>query len=311
MKTMLLLACAMIALEGYSQDCQCQEQAPKDLTVGTYNLRMACDWDRERGNGWEQRVPNATDLVEFIMPDAFGAQEMFAEMIADVQRLMPEYDYIGTGRDGIREGEHSPIFYNREKLKPLRSSTFWLSETPDTVSRGWDAACNRVCTWGEFEVLGSPDTLYYFNTHMDHVGVEARRRGAQLIVERISEIVPNPNAKIILTGDFNVDQTDEIYQIFTDSGLIDSYEAADRRWAPNGTFNNYNSDTYTTSRIDHVFLSPSIHPARYAVLTDAYWVVDDQAETSKSATAPQEIDFTKQQRRLPSDHYPVFVKIQY
>ncbi|MCD8386708.1 MAG: endonuclease/exonuclease/phosphatase family protein [Bacteroidales bacterium] len=300
MKRILFAALMALGLMGWAQE----------LTVGSYNIRLDCEYDRERGHSWDERVPYITDLLEFVMPDAFGTQETLDHQLQDMLRLLPEYDYIGTGREGPREGEYSSIFYNREKLRPLRSSTFWLSETPDTVSRGWDAVCHRVCTWGEFEIIATGDTIYFFNLHMDHIGTEARRNGAKLVVERMAEIAPK-DAKIILTGDFNVDQHDEIYSIFTASGLIDSYEAADRRFATNGTFNNYKSDSYTDSRIDHVFVSPALHPYRYAILTDAYWVVDPDAATTKGAAAPQEIDFSSQQRRLPSDHYPVFVKLRY
>lgn len=284
----------------------------QQFTVGSYNLRQQNDWDQKNGNGWERRSPIATDLIEFIEPDIFGTQEMFAWQLADLLKLLPEYSYIGRERDGDGNGEHSAIFYRRDKLRPVRSSSFWLSETPDTVSRGWDAACNRICTWGEFVDIASSDTIYFFNLHMDHVGVAARRNGAKLVVERIAEIVPNTQtAAIVLTGDFNVDQTDEIYDIFINSGFLnDSYEVAQRRFATNGTFNNYNSDTFTHSRIDHVFISPALTARRYGVLTDAYWVVDENATKHKAGAAPAEIDFQKQERRLPSDHYPVWVKVE-
>lgn len=281
------------------------------LLVGSYNLRQQNDHDTKNGNGWERRVPIATDLIEFIEPDIFGTQEMFINQLQDLKTHLPEYDYIGRERDGDGKGEHSAIFYRRDKLRPVRSSSFWLSETPDTVSRGWDAACNRICTWGEFVDIATGDTLYFFNLHMDHIGIAARRNGAKLVVERIKEIVGNPqDAAVVLTGDFNVDQTDEIYDIFIGSGFLnDSYEVAERRFCTNGTFNDYDSSNYSDSRIDHVFITPALHAHRYGVLTDAYWDVDPSADTHKAAAAPGEVDFRHLTRRLPSDHYPVFVKL--
>lgn len=270
----------------------CIGAGAQDLTVGTYNLRQQNEHDAKNGNAWAKRAPHATALIEFIEPDIFGTQEMFPGQLQDLKLMLPEYDFIGRERDGDGKGEHSAIFYRRDKLRPARTSSFWLSETPDTCSRGWDAACNRICTWGEFIDIASGDTLYFFNLHMDHVGVAARRNGARLVVDRIREIVGDPREKaVVLTGDFNVEQTDEIYDIFIDSGFLsDSYETALRRFATNGTFNDYNSRDCTDSRIDHVFLSPALYARRYGILTDAYWDGDGA-------------------RRLPSDHYPVFVKV--
>jgi hypothetical protein len=128
------------------------------------------------------------------------------------------------------------------------------------------------------------------------------------------ELTDENLAKIIEpidTGDFNVDQNNEIYAIFTNSGLLrDSYTAARLRYAENGTFNAYNNDTYTDSRIDHVFVSSNFLVDNYAILTDCYWTAPKVDEANKASDAPQEIDFRPAQRRLPSDHYPVFVKLK-
>ena len=126
---------------------------------------------------------------------------------------------------------------------------------------------------------------------------------------RIREIAQG--APVVLTGDFNVDQTNEIYTIFTESGLLkDSYDAARIRFAENGTFNAFKTEYYTTSRIDHVFVSPEIQVESYGVLTNSYWTPDDTIDTLKAFDAPQEISFDNYIRRNPSDHYPVFVKVR-
>ncbi|MBQ2167810.1 MAG: endonuclease/exonuclease/phosphatase family protein, partial [Prevotella sp.] len=130
--------------------------------------------------------------------------------------------------------------------------------------------------------------FYFFNLHMDHVGVVARREAAKLVVSRIKEMAQD--APVVLTGDFNVDQTDEIYSIFTQSGILkDSYENARIRFAENGTFNSFKVETKTDSRIDHVFVSPSFKVEAYGLRTDSYWAKG---------------------RRNLSDHYPVFVKLR-
>ena len=144
---------------------------------------------------------------------------------------------------------------------------------------------------------------------MDHVGVVARREAAKLIVRKIREIAQG--APVVVTGDFNVDQTDEIYTIFTHSGLLkDSYNVARLRFAENGTFNSFDPDLFTESRIDHVFVSPEVQVDAYGMLTNGYWVPDtDSQQQIKAPNAPQEISFSTYKRRLPSDHYPVFVRL--
>ena len=187
---------------------------------------------------------------------------------------------------------------------------FWLNETPDKPKLGWDAACIRICSWGEFEQAETGFRFYYFNLHMDHVGVVARREAAKLVVKKIGEIAKG--APVVLTGDFNVDQNDEIYRIFTSSGILnDSYTHARLRFAENGTFNDYKPNYKTQSRIDHVFVSPEFNVDRYGMLTNMYWTDDAPTDNQKSNQAPTQLEFRKMTLRTPSDHYPVFVKINY
>ena len=134
--------------------------------------------------------------------------------------------------------------------------------------------------------------------------------GAMLVVSKIKEIAKG--APVVLTGDFNVDQTDEIYGIFTKSGLLkDSYECSRLRFAENGTFNSFDSSLKTDSRIDHVFVSPEFDVERYGVLTDTYWTPQSGVGEQKGKDAPKEINFKKHERRTISDHYPVMVKMSY
>jgi endonuclease/exonuclease/phosphatase family metal-dependent hydrolase len=234
--------------------------------------------------------------------------------LIDMQARLDGYDYIGVGRDdGKTQGEYEAIFYKRACLRLLDQGHFWLSETPDKPGLGWDAACVRICSWGKFAKMTATDdeAFFFFNLHMDHVGVVARREAAKLIVAKIREIAHD--APVIVTGDFNVDQTNEIYSIFVESGILkDSYQAARLRFAENGTFNSFNVDLYTSSRIDHVFVSPGTQVDAYAVMTDGYWVPSlDPGNMVKGHDAPQEIDFSRYARHLPSDHYPVFVRLNW
>ncbi|MBR1469189.1 MAG: endonuclease/exonuclease/phosphatase family protein [Prevotella sp.] len=287
----------------------------QQMLVGSYNIRYKNSGDSIQGDLWAKRCQVICDQVNFMSPDIFGAQEVLHNQLTDMLSRLDGYSYIGVGRDdGKTAGEYAAIFYKNDRLQLLDQGNFWLSETPDVPGLGWDAACVRVCTWGKFAPIdrgASSEIFYFFNLHMDHVGVTARREAAKLVVKIIREIAA-PEALVFLTGDFNVDQNDEIYRIFTDSGILkDSYECARLRFAENGTFNSFKSELFTQSRIDHVFVSPQANVEAYGVLTDCYWVPEEaSAQQLKSSDAPQEISFSRYQRRLPSDHYPVFVRLK-
>ena len=286
------------------------------MLVGSYNIRYKNAGDSARGDQWQKRCQVICDQVNFMAPDIFGAQEVLHEQLTDMLARLDGYDCIGVGRDdGKMKGEYAAIFYKKERVRLLEQGNFWLSETPEKPSLGWDAACVRICTWGRFlmaEGGARNEEFFFFNLHMDHVGKVARREAAKLVVQKIKELTASSSPPIILTGDFNVDQNDEIYRIFTESGILkDSYDCARLRFAENGTFNSFKSDLFTRSRIDHIFVSPPTEVDAYGVLTDSYWIPDTtSAQEMKSADAPQEISFSRYERRLPSDHYPVFVRLK-
>ncbi len=287
-------------------------QLSAQMLVGTYNIRYKNGGDSVKGNEWTKRCQVICDQLNFMSPAIVGTQEVLHGQLLDMLDCLDGYGYIGVGRDdGKQEGEYAAVFYKKDQVRLLDQGNFWLSETPDRPGLGWDAACVRVCTWGKFagQTATDDEAFYFFNLHMDHVGVVARREGAKLIVRKIREIAGG--MPVIVTGDFNVDQNDEIYSIFTQSGLLkDSFVAARLRFAENGTFNSFDTDLFTASRIDHIFVSPSMQVDSYGVLTNSYWTPDDASGTRvKGHDAPQEITFSKYTRRQPSDHYPVFVRL--
>ena len=200
MKRLLLFALLLLSFQLSAQQ----------LTVGSYNIRYKNWNDSVQGNVWNKRCQVICDQLNFMAPDVFGAQEVLYGQLQDMKAALDGYDYIGIGRDdGERAGEHEAIFYKTDKIKLLDHGDFWLSETPEKPGLGWDAVCIRICTWGKFSM--DENVFYYFNLHMDHVGVIARREAAKLVVARIREIAQG--APVVLTGDFNVDQTNEIYTI--------------------------------------------------------------------------------------------------
>ena len=179
------------------------------LQVGSFNIRYENRGDSLRGNGWGQRCPVITQLILFHDFQIFGTQEGKINQLEQMKAQLPGYDYIGIGRDdGVHKGEHSAIFFNTGLFDLLDHGDFWLSQTPEVPSVGWDAAMNRICTWGHFKAKETKQDFYYFSLHMDHIGVQARMESAKLVVSKIREICKGK--PVVLTGDFNVDQTNPI-----------------------------------------------------------------------------------------------------
>ena len=175
---------------------------PADINVISYNIRVGKANDGT--NSWQYRYPASAMMIMDQKPDIFGLQEALDFQFKYLEEYCPGYKGIGVGReDGRKEGEIMAIFYNKKTIKLIKWGTFWLSETPEKPSKGWDAACFRSATWALMKDKASGRKFYYVNTHLAHVGWEAHKNGLKLIVDRIGEINPE-NYPMILTGDFNM-----------------------------------------------------------------------------------------------------------
>ncbi len=263
------------------------------MTVATYNIRNdANSDDAKHGNGWKQRLPEVCNLVKYHNFDIFGTQEGLYHQLENMKEQLPKMDYIGVGRDdGKQAGEYSAIFYKKDKFKLLDSGNFWLANNSSKPNMGWDAVCIRICSWGKFKEKTSGKEFYIFNVHTDHVGVKARKEGAKLILEKIKKIAGKK--PVILTGDFNDDQTSESYLLLNTTHQIrDTYELSPIKYANNGTFNSFNLTRKTDERIDHIFVNNDFKVIRYGILTDIYW--------DKNSLP-----------RIPSDHYPVAAEVEF
>ncbi|MEX2568659.1 MAG: endonuclease/exonuclease/phosphatase family protein [Cyclobacteriaceae bacterium] len=172
------------------------------LHIITFNIRY--DNPNDGINRWDARIPIVESYLTSTKPDIIGMQEVVHNQILDLQDMLEDYAYVGTGReDGKKAGEYSPIFYKKDKLNLIDHSQFWLSETPDVAgSKSWDSSLPRIVTWAQFEEKDSGNKFYAFNTHFDHRGVEARQRSADLMSEKISVIAGD--YPVIVTGDFNI-----------------------------------------------------------------------------------------------------------
>ena len=220
--------------------------------VMTYNIRLALASDKE--NRWENRKASMVELIEHYQPVIFGIQEGLYRQVHYLVSSLTNYHYIGVGRDdGNTKGEYSAIFYDTTKFKLLDHGTFWLSEHPERVSMGWDAAYIRICSWGLFEDKQNGKKFRMFNTHFDNEGVVARKEAAHLILHRIDSLNPD-RLPVIMTGDLNSEPDSEPVQIL-ESKLTDAKSISLQvPYGPTGTFTGFNPDKVIDNRIDYIFV---------------------------------------------------------
>jgi len=256
----------------------------QNLKMMTYNIRLDVASDGE--NAWPNRKDFFTSQIQFYSPDIFGVQEATPNQVIDIASVLSDYNKFGIGREEGGTGEACTIYYKKDRFKVLESNTFWLSETPNLVSRGWDAACNRVCTYGLFKDLKTKQTFWVFNIHLDHIGEEARIKGVQLVLSKMKEL----NTKkypAFLMGDFNSEpntpQISEIKKVMDDTRDI----SQEKPFGPAGTFNNFNHNQPVTLLIDYIFISKNskLKIKKHAVLSDS------------------------KDLKYPSDHLPVLIEI--
>ena len=276
MKTLTsFLICLLLSAAVFAQ----KKETP--INIITYNIRYNNPGDGV--NAWPNRKDNVKALVKFHDADILCVQEALAEQF-DALSENTDFDFVGVGRDdGKRKGEFSAIFFDKTRFDKKDGGTFWLSETSDVPSKGWDAVLPRICSWVKlFDKLNKKEFIV-FNTHYDHVGVKARIESAKLIKQKIQEIAPK--LPVVYTGDLNVTpETDAIATI--KSFLEDAKEiTAEPPYGPTGTFNNFDFNSELKNRIDYVFVNKGFKVQKFAVLSDS------------------------KDKKYFSDHLPVFVRL--
>lgn len=242
----------------------CQRISVDTHVVLTYNIRY--DEPRDGVNNWHVRKKVVIDMLSSMNAEAqnkrdsavnsgllvFGIQEGLHHQVAYIDSCLTSYSYIGCGRDdGKEKGEYSALFYNTDILSLQSSGTFWLSETPDIPSRGWDAALPRICTYGLFEMKDTGKKLYVFNTHFDHIGEKARQESVKLI-RYMAEKINFRRYPCIIMGDFNA-EPGPFFSDFSDNEWLDSRLIALTRTGPEGTFHGFGKEE-TKRRIDYIFV---------------------------------------------------------
>ncbi len=250
----------------------------------TYNIRYSTPNDEE--NWWENRKEWVADLIRFYEPDVFGIQEGLDSQVQFLDSALSEYKFVGVGRDdGKKAGEYSALFYKPDLVEVLDSGTFWLSETPDKVSVGWDASMERISTWAKLKIKRTGQEYFVFNAHLDHRGPESRLNAVKLIYEIASE-KNKDGLPLIVMGDLNATPHDPpikyLSSVMSDSRLI----SENPPYGPEGTFNGFDTSRPLNDRIDHIFVNEMIKVQKYAVITDT------------------------RDLRTPSDHLPVYIEFR-
>lgn len=225
----------------------------------TFNVRY--DNPQDSLNNWQYRKERVCQFIKDKQLDIVGMQEVLHNQFLDLRAGLPGYEGIGVGRDdGKTAGEYAPLFYRTDKYEVLDSNTFWLSEHPDSVGKmGWDAVCTRIATWAKFREKATGKVFMAVNTHFDHVGEEARRQSALLIINKIKEIVGDKPA--IVTGDFNVTDNSEAYETITTNAFVmkDAYKIAGRVDGVDYTFHDFaRIPAKDCEKIDFIFVTPQV-----------------------------------------------------
>lgn len=259
-------------------------QAQTGISVMSFNIRLDMASDGE--NRWDARKDRVASLMNFYHADFIGGQEVQYHQLQYLLQQLKGYTYIGVGRDDGKEGgEYSCIFYNQEKFILLQSATFWLSPTPDSISKGWDAAYKRICTYGRFQDKKTRQQFWVFNTHLDHIGQTARLESVKLIWQRIG-IINKKGLPVILTGDFNSKPEEPAANFI--SGMMQN--ARHISSIIHGNADSWNAFKFLekpSGCIDYIFLSNDkrFSVNSFATITDSYDL------------------------KYPSDHFPVFASI--
>ena len=255
-----------------------------EIKVISYNVRYNNPNDGK--DIWENRRSTIVNLIKNENPDFLGLQEVNHAQLLFLNSNLLNYSFVGVGRDdGKTKGEYSPIFYNNNLFDLIKSDTFWLSSTPDKISVGWDASMERICTYAVFKSKTNKKNIWVFNTHFDHIGMEAREKSADLIISVINKLT-EPEDYVVLTGDFNLlDDSKPIMNL--QSNFNDTNKNLEKTDKSYGTFNNFKLNFVSKSRIDYVF------EKNFKLINSRHIIVKTP------------------EGRWASDHHPILAKLKF
>ncbi|WP_242093111.1 endonuclease/exonuclease/phosphatase family protein [Aestuariivivens sediminicola] len=245
-------------------------QTTSDLRIMSFNIRY--DNPEDGKQNWNYRKENIIRMFHFYDLDIIGMQEVLVNQLNYLKTNLKDYDFVGVGReDGKEKGEYAPIFYRKDRFKALKSNTFWLSQTPKKVSKGWDADLERIATWVLLKDKITGKKFVVINTHFDHIGKQARIESAKLIKQKSISIARD--MPVILTGDFNLTPESEGIQSLIDpkekGAFVDSKKAAVFTYGPDWSTCGFDHRPFEKRKlIDYIFIRNVDSVKRYAVLAE-------------------------------------------
>ncbi len=260
----------------------------QNFKVMTFNFRVAVPTDPFV---WEERKHWVAKMIEDNKPDLIGTQEATVPMLNWLKdRFYESYEIYGVNRVVSEEvGEFSAIFVKRDRFSIVRKDSFMLSESPEVIgSFGWDAQCERICSWVELSLMGeSKSVLRFFNAHLDHNGKIARKEGLKLILNKMQEKNLVRKLPVILTGDFNDTPENGLFDVIDEfEPLASCYDLMSEEEKVNAlTFHGYKGGM-EGNPIDYIFTSQEIELLSTAIVRD------------------------KVENGYPSDHYPIVCQMQ-
>jgi len=261
--TLVVLFCGLFS--------SCKQET--SLKVMTYNIRYNNPDDSI--NAWPHRVASVKAMLMEKSPDILGTQEVLKLQFDAIAQMLPDYTAIGVGRDDGKEaGEYNALFIKNKRFEILKSATFSLSQTPDTIGViGWDAACCRIATWALLEDKLTGKRLLALNTHLDHMGQTARHESIFLIKRRIQKILEDNDAidcPVEVTGDFNCTPSDAPYKLMVEDNIFTSSDLlAKVTKGPRWTFHDFGSiPEVDRKQIDYVFVTKNIQVLSYETIGD-------------------------------------------
>ena len=258
------------------------EVANGEITIMSANVRCYAPDDLFK-KSWFYRADLLIEDVNSVKPDIIGFQEVSILHYGYLQNAMPDYDSEIMYRDDWILSEGCPIFYRTNKYEKLASGSFWLSETPDVMSKDWGAAHYRIATYVILKDRASGREFVVFNTHLDHVSEEARINGIQVVLDKIEEFGGLP---AFLMGDLNA-YPDEETILFTHDSFDDAHVIAEKR-DDGATFHKWGTKADgNDKRIDYIMISKG------DATVSEYRIVNNKHGDAYS-----------------SDHYSIYIKVK-
>ncbi len=282
MKKIISVLIIVIILFGMFSSAACGKENPDtSFRVMSFNIRIVA-LEEDTKNNWENRKDFVYDTVIKYDADLIGFQELKNNQALFLQEQLSNYGYYWVDRTGTVFGEAVGIFYKKSRFEVLSEEVFWLSETPDKVSKGWDAEFPRICVVLKLKDLISGKIIYHFNTHYDHKGVTAIEKSTALLLDRIGD-----KENVLVTGDFNLREGTANYNTLVAGVLNDAKYLAPECCSDTGGTSHGFGKRIAEMPIDFIFMTDIFKVSRYQIVRD------------------------QREGYYPSDHFPIYADIDY